>query len=77
MEEGAIEVHSIETSGFPDITPGLAGELGFFGILDLLKVAKHSRGKNIYLVRFHYVPPRAKANSTSFRRASDQPRRIK
>jgi len=56
MEEGEIEVDSIETIGFPDITPELARESGFLGVLDLLKVAKHGRGENIYLVRFHYVP---------------------
>jgi hypothetical protein len=57
MDEGQIEVDSIETIGFPDITPELARESGFLGVLDLLKVAKHGRGENIYLVRFHYVPP--------------------
>jgi hypothetical protein len=57
MEEGEIEVDSIEPIGFPDITPELARESGFLGVLDLLKVAKHGKGENIYLVRFHYVPP--------------------
>jgi hypothetical protein len=60
MEEGAIEIDSIEPIGFPDITPELARESGFLGVLDLLKVAKHGRGENIYLIRFHYVRPRAK-----------------
>lgn len=60
MEEGQIEVDSIESIGFPDITPELARESGFLGVLDLLKIAKHGRGENIYLVRFHYVPPRAR-----------------
>jgi len=60
MEEGAIEVDSITPIGFPDITPALARESGFLGVVDLLKVAKHGRGENIYLVRFHYVRPRAK-----------------
>jgi hypothetical protein len=55
MEQGFIEVDSIETIGFPDITPELARESGFLGVLDLLKVAKHGRGENIYLIRFHYV----------------------
>ncbi len=55
MEEGDIEVDSIEPIGFPDITPQLARESGFLGIVDLLKVAKHGRGENIYLIRFHYV----------------------
>lgn len=60
MEEGEIEVDSIETIGLPDITPELARASGFLGVLDLLKVAQHGRGNNIYLVRFHYVPPAAK-----------------
>jgi hypothetical protein len=58
MEEGEIEVDSIDQIGFPDITPELARESGFLGVLDLLKVAKHGRGENIYLIRFHYVPPK-------------------
>ena len=58
MEEGEIEVDSIQPIGLPDITPALARESGFLGVLDLLKVAKHGKGENIYLVRFHYVPPR-------------------
>jgi len=60
MEEGEIEVDSIKPIGFSDITPALARESGFLGLVDLLKVAKHGKGENIYLVRFHYVPPRTK-----------------
>ena len=66
MEEGQIEVDSIEPIGLPDITSQLAQESGFLGILDLLKVAKHGKGENIYLIRFHYMPPpRVKANPTA------------
>ena len=68
MEDGAIEVDAIEQIGFPDITPELARESGFLGVLDLLRVAKHGRGENIYLVRFHYVRPRGKRKG---RRNSD------
>lgn len=57
MDEGEIEVESIEAIGFAEITPQLARESGFLGVLDLLKVARHGRGENIYLIRFHYVPP--------------------
>jgi len=60
MEEGEIEVDSITPIGFPDITPELARESGFLGVIDLLNVAKHGRGQNIYLVRFHYVRARRK-----------------
>ena len=58
MEEGEIEVDSIEPIGFPDITPQLARASGFLGIIDLLKVAKHGKSDNIYLVRFHYIAPK-------------------
>ena len=69
MDEGEIEVDSITPIGFPDITPQLALESGFLGVLDLLKIAKHGKGDNIYLVRFHYVPPRRKRQKRS--QASD------
>ena len=57
MDEGEIEADSIEPIGFLAITPQLARESGFLGLIDLLKVAKHGKGENVYLVRFHYVPP--------------------
>jgi hypothetical protein len=60
MDEGEIEVDSIKPIGLPDITGELARESGFLGIVDLLKVAKHGNGDNIYLIRFHYVRPRSK-----------------
>lgn len=56
MEDGEIEIDSIEPIGLPDITGQLARESGFLGVVDLLKVAKHGKGENIYLVRFHFVP---------------------
>ena len=39
-----------------DITPELARRSGFLGVVDLLKVAKHGRGENVYLVEFKYRP---------------------
>jgi hypothetical protein len=63
MEEGEIEVESIKPIGLPDITPELARESGFLGVVDLLKVAKHGKGENIYLIRFHYVRSRIKRGS--------------
>jgi hypothetical protein len=60
MGEGEIEIDSITLIGLADITPQLARESGFLGVLDLLKVAKHGKGDNIYLIRFHYLPPRAR-----------------
>ena len=59
-ETGEIQIDSIEPIGFTDITHQLATASGFLGVLDLLKVAKHGRGENIYLVRFHFIPSRTK-----------------
>jgi hypothetical protein len=56
MDDGEIEVDSMELIGLADITPELARASGFLGVLDLLKVAKHGKGEVIYLIRFHYVP---------------------
>lgn len=59
MEEGEIEIDSIEPIALYDITGDLARESGFLGVVDLLKIAKHGKGENIYLIRFHYIPPKA------------------
>jgi len=65
MGDGEIEVESVTQIGFPDITPELARESGFLGVLDLLKVAKHGKGDNVYLIRFHYIPPSKKKSRPS------------
>jgi len=67
MEEGEIEVDSIDPIGLPDITPELARASGFLGVLDLLKVAKHGRGDRVFLIRFHYLPPRRKREAARAR----------
>ena len=68
--EGEIEVDSIEQIELADITPKLARASGFKSVIDLLKTAKHGRGTNVYLVRFHYVAPDATPRS---RPAATQP----
>ena len=57
MDDGSIVVDTIEPSTMADITYDLARESGFDTVEDLLGVAKHGRGRNVYLVRFHYLPP--------------------
>jgi hypothetical protein len=52
---GEIEVDAIRMITMDDITPQLARKSGFNGVVDLLKIAKHGRGENVYLVEFHYV----------------------
>lgn len=53
---GAIEVTGLRQIEFADITPSLARRSGFSGVIDLLKVAKHGSGENVYLVEFEYRP---------------------
>jgi hypothetical protein len=57
MEGGEIEVDSITPITFDEITPEIARACGFSTVQDLLKVARHGSGENVYLVRFHYIPP--------------------
>jgi hypothetical protein len=59
MDEGQIVVDSITTIRLADITHDLARESGFSSLKDLLDTAKHGRGDNVYLIRFHYLPPGA------------------
>lgn len=66
--DGDIEIDSIQPIGLPDITPELARESGFLGVVDLLKVAKHGKGENIYLIRFHYLPLKSPSKSQPMRR---------
>lgn len=51
---GAIEVTKVCQIELGDITPALARRSGFAGIVDLLKIAKHGPGENVYLIEFVY-----------------------
>ena len=59
MDDGHIVVDSLTPISLDDITHDLARESGFANVAELLKVAKHGRGDNVYLIRFHYLPPGA------------------
>ena len=54
LGEGFIEVTSIRRINLADVTPELARRSGFLGVVDLLKVAKHGPGENVYLIEFKY-----------------------
>lgn len=54
LDNGSVVVDGLHELDFDDITPSLARRSGFAGVADLLKVAKHGRGENVYLVEFHY-----------------------
>ena len=57
FEEGEIEIDSLVPITLEQITPRLARECGFASVGDLLQVARHGRGENVYLVEFHYIAP--------------------
>jgi hypothetical protein len=51
---GVVKVTSVRQIQLSDITPALARRSGFAGVVDLLKVAKHGPGENVYLIEFVY-----------------------
>jgi len=57
MDDGHIVVDSIDTIELEEVTDDLARESGFANVGDLLKTARHGAGDNVYLIRFHYLPP--------------------
>lgn len=67
MEDGEIEIESIRPISLADITHQMAVASGFLGVIDLLKVAKHGAGDNVYLIEFHFVPPVRKSGATRSR----------
>jgi hypothetical protein len=56
MEGGHILIESIRPIAFADLSGELARRSGFEGVVDLLKVAKHGKGRNVYLIDFRYLP---------------------
>ena len=56
MDEGHIVVDAIDPIAIADITYDLARESGFESVADLLGIARHGRGNEVYLIRFHYLP---------------------
>jgi len=59
LDEGHVVVDSVVPLALGDITDDLAGESGFDDVEALLQVARHGRGDQVYLIRFHYLPPGA------------------
>jgi hypothetical protein len=59
IDEGHIVVDSIAPITITDVTYDLARESGFESVDDLLRIARHGSGDNVYLIRFHYLPPGA------------------
>jgi hypothetical protein len=59
MDDGHIVVDSISPIAVTDITDDLAHESGFESVDDLVRTARHGKGDQVYLIRFHYLPPGA------------------
>ena len=57
MEEGRDRSRFDQIHRFRRYHSELVRESGFPDLDTLLKVAKHGKGQNIYLIRFHYLPP--------------------
>ncbi len=57
MDEGEVHVDSIESIRLAAITSALARESGFASVAALRKMAQHGSGRNVYLIRFRYIPP--------------------
>lgn len=58
FEEGEIEIESIVPITLEQITPRLARQCGFASVNDLLKIARHGPGENVYLIDFRYIAPK-------------------
>lgn len=55
MDEGEIVIESVEPIEASQVTQQLARESGFPGVAELVKIARHGKGQNIYLIRFRYL----------------------
>lgn len=51
---GAVEVVRLREIDLADVTPDMARRMGFAGLVDLLKVAKHGSGERMFLIDFEY-----------------------
>jgi len=51
---GAVEVTRIQHVDLEDITDEIARRSGFADLSDLLSVARHGSGENVYLIDFVY-----------------------
>ena len=58
LPPGEILVTQIFEVSLADVTPELARQSGFVGVVDLLKVAKHGTGRRVFVIEFRYVEPK-------------------
>jgi len=65
MGPGVVVVTGLKEITLQQVTPDLARESGFEGLVDLLKVAKHGPGERVYLVEFVYEGPEPEAPASA------------
>lgn len=58
LPPGEIVVTRIFEISLADVTPELARQSGFTGVVELLKIAKHGAGRRVFVVDFRYVERR-------------------
>ncbi|MGH8271885.1 MAG: ASCH domain-containing protein [Gammaproteobacteria bacterium] len=54
MGDGRVVVTPVSPISLQDITGSLARQCGFNGTVDLLKVAQHGPGRNVFVIDFRY-----------------------
>jgi hypothetical protein len=57
MDDGHVVVDSIAPIDIEDVTHDLARSSGFESVDGMMRIARHGRGENLYLIRFHYLAP--------------------
>lgn len=60
LADGHVVVTAIVPIALTDITGPLARQCGFKGVVDLLRIARHGPGRNVFLIDFRYQRPRRK-----------------
>ena len=65
LPPGQVEVTSLLEIPLTDVTPALARRSGSAGLVDLLKIAKHGRGRRVFFIEFRYIKPRKSRRSPS------------
>ncbi len=56
MGDGHVVVTGMRPIAFANMTGSLARQCGFKGSVDLIKIAQHGPGVNVFLIDFHYEP---------------------
>jgi len=54
LPPGEILVTKVFEVSLAEVTPELARQSGFVGLVDLLKVARHGPGRRVFVIEFRY-----------------------